>query len=175
MRTFLCLGCGEVYDESIATENNLLGYQTGSAMYACPKINCHCATVEVDDFLVSTIRNLNNLGFNTLACCSGHTQDSCVQFGNDVNSYILMSGEIWGEDIPHYIFEELETTLPEDFKLEFSPLDDEMRFSIRRTVRCEDEADAMMAIADNCGALLDWTNNELKGFIDHYFPDGGDG
>lgn len=171
MRTFLCLGCGEVFNESIANENNLIGYEAGGAQYACPRVTCHCVTVEVDDFLVSVIRNLNNLGMNTLACCSGHLSESMSENRGYIDTYIMMSREIWGEYIPDEVLEELSNSLPEGFSMS-ADYYGEPRFTIRKNVDCDDLGDAMMAIADNCASLYDWTNNELQGFIDHYFPEG---
>ena len=174
MRTFLCLGCGEVYNESIAHEENILEIEDGGIGYRCPKVNCNCMTVEVDDFLVSVIRNLNNLCFYTVACCSGHTQDSmCVNIFTP-RTYILFSRDFGGDIIPEYILEKLSKTLPEGFELEIPSYNDN-RFTISRSVPCTNESECMMAIAENCALLLKWTETELKDFVEEILPDGIEG
>ena len=171
MRTFLCLSCGEVFNESVAHEDNILEIMDGGIAYTCPKINCNSPVVEVDDFLVSVIRNLNEKGFFTIACCSGHSQDSLSVLDFSPRTYILLENEIFGEEIPNYVLEELAETLPDGFELNKSFYRGN-RFTIERTVDCDSESECIMAIAENCALLLDWTENELEDFMCKYFPDG---
>jgi hypothetical protein len=59
---YLCLMCGNIYDPK------LLPQFTES----CPVHGCDGQVIEVDENLIPTIRTLNNKGYLTTYCCSGH-------------------------------------------------------------------------------------------------------
>lgn len=62
---YLCLSCGEVYDSP------RLNITNGFDIY-CPKTNCYGELVEVDELMIPTIKTLNEKGYRTVMCCSGH-------------------------------------------------------------------------------------------------------
>lgn len=58
---YMCMACGEIY-------RNELPY--------CPKRSCTCGeVVEIDELMVPIIRLLNEKGFATRYCCSGHSYE----------------------------------------------------------------------------------------------------
>lgn len=69
---YLCLDCFEVYDI-------LLKY--------CPKKSCQGKMVEVDELMLPTIILLNQKGYITEYCCSGHINDCYpyILFDNYIN------------------------------------------------------------------------------------------
>lgn len=174
MRSFLCLTCGEVYDEFVENDKYVQGNSCGALVYICPKMNCGGDVIEIDDFLISVIKNLNNYGFHTMACCSGHSQDSCVQLGNDVNTYILFERELMGYEIPIDILEEIEKTLPNGYLIDYDSFGAVERFTIRKNVNCKSESECIRAIGSNCAELLEWTENELPILLSKLFPYGLD-
>lgn len=174
MRSFLCLTCGEVYDEFVENEKYIQGNSCGALLYVCPKMNCGGTVVEIDDFLISVIRNLNNYGFNTMACCSGHSQDSCSQLGNDVNTYIMFERVIMGYFIPTEILNEIKETLPKGYDLDSDSYGNIERFTITKNVNCKSESDCIRIIGNNCAELLEWTENQLPILMEKLFPEGLD-
>ena len=72
MRTFLCLSCGEIFSEVVENKDYIMGNSYGSLAYLCPKIDCSGNVIEIDDFMISSIRNLNHLGFEM----------TCVKFAS---------------------------------------------------------------------------------------------
>lgn len=168
MRTFLCLSCGEVYSEIVENKEYIMGNSYGALAYLCPKVNCTGNVIEIDDFLISVIKNLNNYGFETLACCSGHSQDSLVQLSNHVNTYILLKQEILGEEIDDFMIEELAHSLPNGFEIETDFYEGFSRFTISKSVDCENEGDCMCAIALNCSDLLKWSGSDLLHLIEKW-------
>ncbi len=63
---YMCMGCYEVYDRE-------LGY--------CPKVNCHCDVVEIDELMLPAIKILNQKGYITEYCCAGHVyDDGCTTY-----------------------------------------------------------------------------------------------
>lgn len=168
MRSFLCLSCGEVFSEVVENKDYVMGNSYGALAYLCPKINCSGNVIEIDDFLISVIRNLNNHGFNTLACCSGHTQDTMVQLGNSAHTYILFERNIMGEFIDDSMIGDLISSLPKGFKIETDNYDDMLRFIISKDVTCKNEGDAMCKIAKNCADLLKWTEGALLHILEKW-------
>ena len=63
----MCIGCGNYFKES-AFSNQLMD-QYG---YQCPLRNCGGDVVEIDELLCKTIYRLNNKGYTTRFCCTGH-------------------------------------------------------------------------------------------------------
>lgn len=162
MRTFLCICCGEIYDETVENKEYVLGNSYGSNMYPCPKVNCSGFVIEVDEFLVSTIRNLNLLGLSTLACCSGHSQDDSVKYSKDVRTYIMFDRNI---DIDTFLEDEdletIENSLPDGFILETDSYENMDRFIVSKTSACKTEGESMLKISTHCADLLNWSENVL--------------
>lgn len=66
-KKFLCLHCGEIYDELLLNTSN--------EDILCPKANCRNILIEVDELILPTIKILNTKGYSTEYCCSGHYCD----------------------------------------------------------------------------------------------------
>ena len=82
---YMCLDCYEIYDRHLIKPNPYDDYTF------CPKSNCIGNIIEVDELLIPTIRILNQKGYYTKACCSGH------YYGQHSNGYIMFEEDI---DIP---------------------------------------------------------------------------
>lgn len=87
----LCLSCYEILEEAkhlryIPYKNKVGGY------HICPK--CGGEIVEIDDFILPTIILLNQRGYKTLHCCSGHPNE------NISNCYIKFDESIQLPSIP---------------------------------------------------------------------------
>ena len=93
---YLCLECGEIYDSDRLNNNKLFEY------IQCPKTNCVGTLIEVDELLLPTIKILNEKGYSTKFCCSGHYESQ------HPNGYIAF--EDWVE-LPYT------TPTLEDFKI----------------------------------------------------------
>lgn len=57
----------------------------------CPKVNCYGRVVEIDELMLPTIMLLNQKGYITDFCCSGHSyEEGCypyIAFDNDFSEY----------------------------------------------------------------------------------------
>lgn len=89
---YLCLGCFEEYkQESIKlNESSKYDYNT-----ICPKANCYGDVVEIDDLLLPVIKLLNQKGYITTFCCSGHSYEAGY-----CNTYISFDNEYLPNIIP---------------------------------------------------------------------------
>jgi hypothetical protein len=86
---YVCLECGEIYTER---------------MERCPKASCYGEVAEVDELMIPTIIKLNDKGYITDYCCSGHFYDKCS------SPYIMFSDfifEIFDEEDIEKLFESL--------------------------------------------------------------------
>ena len=104
---YLCLDCGEVYNSFGLNINELFDE------IWCPKTNCCGTLIEVDELLIPTIKILNNKGYITKFCCSGHYT------GQHPRAYITFYEGIDVPSIPNGFKKEMfnncvciETTLP---------------------------------------------------------------
>ena len=75
--------CGNIYDPK------LLPQFTRS----CPIHGCDGPVIEVDENLIPTIRMLNDKGYTTTYCCSGHPWTSVHVLGRAF-AYIAFEGDI---------------------------------------------------------------------------------
>ena len=76
----------------------------------CPKSSCNGAIIELDELMIPAIQRLNNIGFDTAFCCSGHMYEDKLNFG----AYIMFTKE--GKDRLLYVNPEFE--LPESWYLD---------------------------------------------------------
>lgn len=89
---WLCRECGAVYDSAglnINAERNAYGYM------ACPKSDCDGELVEIDELMIPTIQILNQKGYFTEYCCSGHYTSY------DCHTYIKFADGIDIPSVPH--------------------------------------------------------------------------
>lgn len=89
--SYMCMGCYEVYDRP-------LGY--------CPKPSCYCDVVEIDELILPTIKILNEKGFCTTNCCSGHVYDNGCNIYVAFNSFLM---DIFNKDEINEMFKDLPT------------------------------------------------------------------
>ena len=89
---YMCMGCYEIYDYD---------------MDMCPKAGCEGMVVEIDELMVPIIKLLNEKGYMTAYCCSGHV------YGNGATAYICL------DEFMTEIFEaeEMRKLLPESWKM----------------------------------------------------------
>lgn len=97
---YLCMGCYEVYDRDLGR---------------CPKSSCDCRVVEVDELMVPAIILLNQKGYMTEFCCSGHVYD------NGCTSYVLLDSLI--TDVLGYEIENIKKILPKSWEIEIDQSD----------------------------------------------------
>lgn len=93
---YMCMGCYEVYDRD-------LGY--------CPKSTCLSEVVEIDDLMLPAIKMLNEKGYMTEFCCSGHVYD------NGCNIYVTLDGFML-EVLTMEEIEEMKQMLPSPWEVE---------------------------------------------------------
>lgn len=88
MSKMLCLGCGEIYDKEMIKE--LYGDRY------CPKMECRGVVplIEIDELMIYPIKIINEKGWSTKGCCSGHLYNSYV------SAYIYFDEEFWPEIEP---------------------------------------------------------------------------
>lgn len=86
---WICLGCFEIYNDFLLNKDVLF----------CPKVDCGCEVVEIDDLMVPIVIALNSKGYYTKFCCSGHLY-------NNGNPYVYFNEFCEKEDFPKF-FEEL--------------------------------------------------------------------
>lgn len=94
---YLCLNCFEIY--KFPSES-------------CPKASCHGFVIEVDDLMLPTIMLLNQKGYPTEFCCSGHV-DGC----KECYPYITFDSFL-NEVLSNNEFKELFKGLPECWTIE---------------------------------------------------------
>lgn len=128
---YLCLNCGEVYDSSGLNINELM------ESVWCPKTNCCGTLIEIDELLIPTIKILNDKGYFTKFCCSGHYT------GQHPRAYIVFQE---GIDIPF---------VPNGFKKEFfnNCISIESITHLRKPTFKD-----FYEICDNAKILLKWAN-----------------
>jgi len=92
---YFCLKCGEIYKENI--KNTQIQYNKNNNIedwIFCPKLKCIGQVIEVDDMFLPIIRLLNNKGYYTEHCCSGHvgtdTYDSYISFDKTIQGLLLI-------------------------------------------------------------------------------------
>lgn len=69
MSVYMCLDCYEVFEKDYIKNDILMDD------IKCPKTNCIGSLIEVDELMLPTIKILNQKGYFTKFCCSGHYYD----------------------------------------------------------------------------------------------------
>lgn len=85
MKYYLCLDCFKIYD------GDLLKYPY------CPDLDCNSSDqqlVEIDELMIYPIIKLNQLGYYTRFCCSGHAYNDCL------STYIMFDSGYMPSTIP---------------------------------------------------------------------------
>ena len=107
----------------------------------CPKKSCDGDVVEIDDDLVPVIVELNEKGYITEYCCSGHAGSEFV----DPSTYIMF--------VPQ-VKKELFINLPAGFKLENATEDDSV--VIRARYKASTVLRAHAKVAKGIAVLAKW-------------------
>lgn len=90
------MGCYEIYDYN---------------MDICPKAGCEGSVVEIDELMVPTIKLLNEKGYMTEYCCSGHV------YGNGGSAYICLT-ELMTEVLDAEDKHQMRYILPKSWNME---------------------------------------------------------
>lgn len=94
---YLCLACNEIYTDK---------------MERCPKASCGCdKVIEVDELMLPIIMELNEKGYATDSCCSGHFYDKYS------TPYIMFSDCVF-EDLNNEEIAELFSNLPDPWHID---------------------------------------------------------
>ena len=90
----LCLNCFEVYSNEYRYDRRDYNF--------CPKLGCDGEVVEIDELMIPVIKTLNEKGYCTEYCCSGHYGDGYT------NTYIKFSEWVeLPEELPDgFVYEE---------------------------------------------------------------------
>ena len=91
---YLCLNCFEVYSNEYRYDRRDYNF--------CPKLGCDGEVVEIDELMIPVIKTLNEKGYCTEYCCSGHYGDGYT------NTYIKFSELVeLPEELPDgFVYEE---------------------------------------------------------------------
>lgn len=130
---YMCLNCGEVYDKDTVKINEYADFYD-----YCPKSNCLGEVVDIDELLIPTIKILNQKGYCTIFCCSGH------YYGQHPNGYISFEK---GVDIPY---------LPKGFEKEIYNDCVTIRSTIKHKIGNKPNIKDFKKICDNAKILVDW-------------------
>lgn len=101
----LCLECFEVYDEESMFKTK---YDYDTEMY-CPKKSCEGNVIEVDELLLLSIKILNQKGYLTKFCCSGHIYSSYP------DTYIMFEEDIELPDMPNGFYKDSKNCIRKDY------------------------------------------------------------
>lgn len=128
MNKLLCLNCYETFHKECLSPNH-------RDEYICPKTSCAGDLIDLDDMMITPIKILNQKGYHTTFCCSGHSYEK------HPNAYISFY-----------------KPLPNDIKIEGCWYIDDNRCSIR-TLDAEDyktEYEKYRYILLYLHELIDW-------------------
>ena len=91
---YLCLNCFEVHSNKYRYDRRDYNF--------CPKLGCDGEVVEIDELMIPVIKTLNEKGYCTEYCCSGHYGDGYT------NTYIKFSEWVeLPEELPDgFVYEE---------------------------------------------------------------------
>ena len=91
---YLCLNCFEVYSNEYRYDRRDYNF--------CPKLGCDGEVVEIDELMIPVIKTLNEKGYCTEYCCSGHCGNGYT------NTYIKFSEWVeLPEELPDgFVYEE---------------------------------------------------------------------
>ena len=107
---YVCMKCYEVYHTPLG---------------CCPKVACNCGeVVDIDELMMPIIVQLNQKGYCTDYCCSGHSY-------LDYSSPYVLFSSFMNEIFEEREFEELCKTLPYPWCLELPTNDCCKRFGFR--------------------------------------------
>lgn len=134
MDVYMCMNCYEVYDKDKIKAD----YCYDNIW--CPKSNCVGNLIEIDELMIPTIKILNQKGYFTRFCCSGHYYDQ------HPNGYIMFEE---GIEIPN---------IPKDWNKEMHNDCVIIRSTIPDGSGKRPTIKDFKKICDNAKILVDWAN-----------------
>lgn len=72
---YYCTCCDTVYDTEAYVALKTHRYVYSDGLVKCPNIKCEGSLIDIDENFISLMHELNELGVNTMYCCSGHYWD----------------------------------------------------------------------------------------------------
>ena len=138
---YICTSCLREYYASGLNLEKSYGYN-----YKCPSIHCgDLEVVEVDDSIMSTIKELNKKGYITKFCCSGHSYE------DNTNTYISFDSDAVPSTLPNdFILEDMDYYI----KNNWSYIGDQV--CIRKWYKDIKNEDLPRALLQTAIDLLDW-------------------
>ena len=104
----MCMDCFQVYEIDHVKFDACKGYCN-----RCPKIECSGCIVKLDELIVPIVKILNQKGYTTKYCCSGHSYD----IFEAVNFYIMFERGIRiPEELPANFIRESNNTIRKSYK-----------------------------------------------------------
>lgn len=78
---YLCLKCFNTYGNFISNGRGIkpIKYDDNKEWISCPNTKCIGQVIEVDELILLTIKILNQKGYYTKFCCSGHSYHEISQ------------------------------------------------------------------------------------------------
>lgn len=141
---YLCTSCLREYIKEGLNLTNSIGY------YRCPSVDCgDLSVVEIDDMIISVIKELNKKGYRTLYCCSGHSYD------NNANTYICFDNEIVPSIIPKdFILEDEAYYIKNGWNYR-----DDGKTCIRKWYKDIEKEDLQKELLKTALDLIEWVNS----------------
>ncbi|MDP2886565.1 MAG: hypothetical protein Q8P51_16270 [Ignavibacteria bacterium] len=134
----VCLSCWDVFDQEFFPH----GMSEGAW---CPKKSCLGQVADIDECLIPAIQTLNEKGYYTVECCSGHFWD---------NDRIGRTG--WYVLFDEWLEESDFGKLPDEFAMETS---DKGRVTISRRFQNDDPVGLHMEILKSSVRLTEWARD----------------
>ena len=134
----VCMSCYESYGSEISMLK--VHKDEGGIHFTCPKRGCRGEIVEIDDILVPTIILLNEKGYYTESCCSGHLEEMFT------TTYIIFTEIV--DHIPG---------LPPGFQLSAAiPEDGQRRFTLSKHIQGQSSVQVFQNILTTALQLYAW-------------------
>ena len=131
----MCLSCWDVFDREVLRSGM-------SGEMWCPKRSCNQEVADIDECLIPAIRALNEKGYYTVSCCSGHF------WGNGqagwTNQYVRFQESVKENDLGK---------LPDGFSMD---INDNGNLTIRREFQNDDLLGLHMEILKSSVSLTEW-------------------
>ena len=135
MEYYYCPKCDTLYDASYLKTNE----ERGQYYIHCPNADCYGKAFEIDELMIIPIKLLNQKGYKTRFCCSGHISDKIG------GGYVAFRPNI---DIP---------SLPKGWKKDKQGLNDGSQ-CIRYDMKTTDILKRYNIIQTKMRALIRWCN-----------------
>lgn len=108
---YLCLKCFNTYSDFVGNGRDIFSikYDDNKEWISCPNTKCVGQIIEVDELMLPIIKILNQKGYYTKFCCSGHSYNEVSQ------CYIMFEKDIELSNAPNgYFFEKFTSGINKD-------------------------------------------------------------